>query len=98
MPADSLQMEAGSDTTASTLLSFLLAMINYPQQFEKAQREVDEVCGLSRSPTADDINNLPFIKACMDEVRRDHCAENHPLISTRRSDGVPWHQAVSPML
>ncbi|CAJ0550220.1 Ff.00g101500.m01.CDS01 [Fusarium sp. VM40] len=63
-------MEAGSDTTASTLLSFLLAMIKYPQQFRKAQREVDQVCGLSRSPTADDINNLPFIKACMDETLR----------------------------
>ncbi|KAM0344912.1 hypothetical protein ACHAPU_007045 [Fusarium lateritium] len=63
-------MEAGSDTTASTLLSFLLAMIKYPNEFKKAQQEVDQVCGSSRSPTAEDINRLPFIKACMDETLR----------------------------
>ena len=61
-------MEAGSDTTASTLLSFLLAMIKYPEEFKKAQREVDQVCGSLRSPTSDDISHMPFISACMDEV------------------------------
>lgn len=66
--ADSLQMEAGSDTTASTLLSFLLAMIKYPKEFRKAQEEVDRVCGLLRSPTSEDIGRLPFIEACMNEV------------------------------
>lgn len=65
------QMEAGSDTTASTLLSFLLAMIKYPTEFTKAQREVDAVCGPLRSPTSDDIQRLPFIKACMDEVSQN---------------------------
>ncbi|KAK7978164.1 hypothetical protein PG988_005654 [Apiospora saccharicola] len=63
-------MEAGSDTTASTLLSFLLAMIKYPEEFRKAQIEVDSVCGTSRSPTPDDFDRLPFIKACMYETIR----------------------------
>lgn len=61
-------MEAGSDTTASTLLSFLLAMLAYPETLAKAQAEVDRVCGTSRSPTSDDIGNLPYLKACMNEV------------------------------
>lgn len=61
-------MEAGSDTSASTLLSFLLAMIKYPAEFKKAQAEVDQACGPERSPTAEDIDRLPFLKACMDEV------------------------------
>lgn len=61
-------MEAGSDTTASTLLSFLLVMTKYPAEFKRAQREVDEVCGPDRSPSPDDMSKLPFIKACMDEV------------------------------
>jgi cytochrome P450 len=65
-------MEAGSDTTASTLLSFLLAMIKYPVEFKKAQRDVDRVCGSSRSPTAEDMDHLPFIKACMYEVCADY--------------------------
>ncbi|KAK4215596.1 cytochrome P450 [Rhypophila decipiens] len=63
-------MEAGSDTTASTLLSFLLAMIKYPDELRKAQAEVDEVCGPDRSPGPQDIGRLPFVKACMDETLR----------------------------
>ncbi|KFA77552.1 hypothetical protein S40288_09469 [Stachybotrys chartarum IBT 40288] len=63
-------MEAGSDTTASTLLSFLLAMIKYPKELRKAQEEVDAVCGSSKSPTSNDIGRLPFIKALMDETLR----------------------------
>jgi hypothetical protein len=43
-------------------------MIKHPEEFKKAQREVDQVCGSLRSPTSDDISRLPFIKACMDEV------------------------------
>jgi cytochrome P450 len=62
-------MEAGSDTTASTLLSFLLAMIAHPEVLKRIQAEEDQVCGVLRSPTSDDIKNLPYLKACMDEVR-----------------------------
>lgn len=62
------QMEAGSDTTASMILSFLLAMITHPSCLKKCQEEVDAQCGTSRSPSADDINNLPYIRACMNEV------------------------------
>ncbi|KAJ0417337.1 cytochrome P450 [Aspergillus carlsbadensis] len=45
-------MEGGSDTTASTLLSFLLAMVKYPRVFRKAQGQVDR---------------LPYVKHCVSE-------------------------------
>ena len=61
-------MEAGSDTTASTLLSFLLAMIKYPHVLKKCQEEVDAVCGLQRSPNIHEVGNLPYLKATMYEV------------------------------
>ena len=61
-------MEAGSDTTSSTLLSFLLAVIQQPDILAKAQRDVDSVCGTERSPNSDDINKLPYLRACMTEV------------------------------
>jgi cytochrome P450 len=61
-------MEAGSDTTSSTLLSFLLAVIQQPEILERAQNEVDAVCGTERSPNPDDINKLPYLRACMTEV------------------------------
>jgi cytochrome P450 len=63
-------MEAGSDTTSSTLLSFLLAMLNNPEALKRAQEDVDRVCGTERSPTADDLDKLPYIEACMHEVLR----------------------------
>lgn len=61
-------MEAGSDTTASTLLSFLLAILKYPEALKKAQEEVDKICGTLRSPTTDDTRDLQYLGACMNEV------------------------------
>jgi cytochrome P450 family 619 len=61
-------MEGGSDTTASTLLSFLLAMAKHPSILKKAQEEVDKICGDKRSPTFEDLDSLPYVKACATEV------------------------------
>ncbi|EON69256.1 hypothetical protein W97_08416 [Coniosporium apollinis CBS 100218] len=63
-------MEGGSDTTASTLLAFLLAMVKYPNVLRKAQAEVDQVCGTERSPTIQDVEKLEYIKNCVTEVLR----------------------------
>lgn len=62
------QMEAGSDTTASTLLSFLLAMVKHPEALKKCQEEVDALCGSERSPTIQDFASLQYIRATMNEV------------------------------
>jgi cytochrome P450 len=61
-------MEAGSDTTASTLLSFLLAMVKYPDSLKRCQEEVDEICGTQRSPSIEDFENLVYLRATMNEV------------------------------
>ncbi|KIW80425.1 hypothetical protein Z517_07040 [Fonsecaea pedrosoi CBS 271.37] len=63
-------MEAGSDTTSSTLHSFVLAMIMYPEVLKRAQAELDQVCGASRSPSSHDIRNLPYMQAVMTETLR----------------------------
>ena len=63
-------MEAGSDTTSSMLLSFVLAMIANPSDLQKAQQELDRVCGVLKSPSSQDLNNLPYIRAIMTEVRK----------------------------
>jgi cytochrome P450 len=60
-------MEAGSDTTSSTLLGFCLALIAYPHILKRAQEEVDALCP-ERTPTIDDLKDLPYLKACMTEV------------------------------
>lgn len=61
-------MEAGSDTTSSTLLAFVLAMASYPECLKKAQEEVDRVCGSTRSPSFPDMEELKYVRACMTEV------------------------------
>lgn len=63
-----MQMEAGSDTTASTLLSYILGILSNPDVLRKAQTEVDAVCGTLRSPAFDDLIQLKYMKACMNEV------------------------------
>lgn len=45
-------------------------MIKHPDVLAKAQKEIDEVCGPSKSPGAQDIKNLPYLQAVMTEVRR----------------------------
>ncbi|KAF4335762.1 oxidoreductase [Fusarium beomiforme] len=63
-------MEAGSDTTASTLLSFILAMALFPESLAKCQAEVDSICGAGRSPTFNDFESLTYLKAAMTETLR----------------------------
>ncbi|KAK4642058.1 hypothetical protein QC761_511720 [Podospora bellae-mahoneyi] len=64
-------LEASSDTTASTLAGFVLAMILYPEAQNKAQRVVDEVCG-DRFPSIEDMENpkAQYIRACVKENLR----------------------------
>lgn len=70
-------MEAGSDTTSSTLLSFLLAVLENPGALKRAQEDVDRVVGTERSPTMSDLENLPYIKACMHEVGVNQAFRRH---------------------
>lgn len=61
--------EAGSDTTASALKTFVLAICAYPDQLRQAQVEVDMVCQ-GRSPTFEDFEQLAFIRALVKETLR----------------------------
>ncbi|KAF2124375.1 cytochrome P450 [Dothidotthia symphoricarpi CBS 119687] len=62
-------LEAGSDTTAATLIGFFQAMVLFPEAAKAAQEELDRVCG-DRFPTLDDEPNLPYIRACVKESMR----------------------------
>ncbi|KAF2202007.1 cytochrome P450 [Delitschia confertaspora ATCC 74209] len=62
-------LEAGSDTTAATLIGFVQAMILFPEVQENARKELDRVCG-DRMPTMEDEPNLPYIRGCVKESLR----------------------------
>ncbi|KAJ4258927.1 hypothetical protein NW762_008014 [Fusarium torreyae] len=63
-------LEAGSDTTSSTLYTFVQAMLLYPEVQRKAQQESDKVVGDDRLPTLDDESDLQYVRACMKETLR----------------------------
>ncbi|KAI0028104.1 cytochrome P450 [Vararia minispora EC-137] len=63
---------AGADTTVSSIQSFFLAMVLYPDAQRKAQEEIDRVLAGSRLPTFDDAKSLPYVNALVKEVLRWH--------------------------
>ncbi|KAF2196383.1 cytochrome P450 [Delitschia confertaspora ATCC 74209] len=62
-------LEAGSDTTSSTLIGFVQAMVLHPEVQKKARQELDRVCS-GRLPTMEDEPNLPYIRGCVKESMR----------------------------
>lgn len=61
---------AGSDTSSSTLVTFMLACCAFPETLTRAWEELDRVVGSGRSPSWEDEEELPYIKAFMKEVLR----------------------------
>jgi cytochrome P450 len=60
----------GADTTVSTISSFVLAMIAFPEVQKKAQEEIDRVTGGERLPTFEDQENMPYLNALAKEALR----------------------------
>ena len=63
-------LEAGSDTTASTMVGFIQAMACFPEVQKKAQDEIDRIVGSERLPTMADEPDLPYIRAMIKETLR----------------------------
>lgn len=66
---------AGSDTTASGLAIFIMAMCRFPDVLQKLQREIDSICGGDEGghlPTFDDLSpeSAPFLHATVQETLR----------------------------
>lgn len=63
-------IEAGSETTSAGANNALLHLSAYPEVRAKAHEELSRVVGSSRSPTFDDEENLPYIRAIVKETMR----------------------------
>ncbi|KIA75782.1 hypothetical protein HK57_00396 [Aspergillus ustus] len=62
-------LQAGSETTAAILIGFVQAMLRFPDVAQRAQAELDRVCG-DRIPDLNDLPDLPYIRGCMKESLR----------------------------
>ncbi|KAL5520731.1 hypothetical protein ACEPAF_2734 [Sanghuangporus sanghuang] len=60
----------GADTTVAAMLTFLLAMVLYPDVQKRAQEELDRVVGKNNLPSLDDLPNLPYVEAICKECLR----------------------------
>ncbi|KZT07466.1 cytochrome P450 [Laetiporus sulphureus 93-53] len=60
----------GLETNVSTILTFCLAMLHYPEVQAKAQAEIDAVVGTDRLPSITDRTSLPYVRSLVTEVFR----------------------------
>ncbi|RYC58938.1 hypothetical protein CHU98_g7266 [Xylaria longipes] len=65
-------LEGGSDTTRNVFETFLLAMVAHPSILKKAQEEVDGIFGSDKIPAGTHNAKLPYLTACLLEVRLSH--------------------------
>jgi cytochrome P450 len=63
-------LKGGSDTSASTLQSFVQAMIAFPEVQRKAQAEIEAVIGEARIPVWSDYDTLPYVATVVKETMR----------------------------
>lgn len=69
--AGGVMIEGGSDTSSSALLTIILAAVLHPEEVRKCQAEIDAVThGSDRSPIAEDIAQLPYTAAFIQEAAR----------------------------
>ncbi|KAF9545039.1 cytochrome P450 [Agrocybe pediades] len=61
---------AATDTTVSTLSSFVLALVERPDIVRKAHAEIDKVVKPGHLPDFDDMNLLPYVTAIVKESLR----------------------------
>lgn len=61
-------LDAAVDTTYLSALSFIKVLGAYPEVLQRAQAEVDSVSKAGRPPRVEDLDKLPYLKACFFEV------------------------------
>jgi hypothetical protein len=61
-------LQGAAETTAAILQTFILAIVMFPEAQRKAQQELDRVVGPNRTPVIEDLENLPYVRAVLDEV------------------------------
>ncbi|KAF5354610.1 hypothetical protein D9757_012338 [Collybiopsis confluens] len=61
---------AGGESTYATILTFMVAMVKFPDVQKKLQEEIDGVVGRDRLPVIQDRPNLPYVNATIKEALR----------------------------
>ncbi|KAF5335259.1 hypothetical protein D9758_016236 [Tetrapyrgos nigripes] len=68
--ASGVMVFAGTESAASSISTFLLAMVLHPEKQKKAQEAIDVAIGQERLPDFSDEGKIPYIEALSREVLR----------------------------
>lgn len=63
-------MQGASDTSANSMRTSIMFLATHPWVQEKAQKEIDALCGVDRLPNFADFRDLPYINCIMKEGLR----------------------------
>ncbi|KAF5688731.1 cytochrome 98A9, partial [Fusarium globosum] len=63
-------IKGGSDSSATVLANFVLAMVLHPEIQKKAQEEIDREIPSNHIPDGSDVTRLPYVMAIIKEVQR----------------------------
>ncbi|CAL1706613.1 unnamed protein product [Somion occarium] len=63
-------LQAGSFTTTAYLRFFIACITTAPDVLGRAQAEIDHIVGPDKLPELDDLENLPYLRAVINEVHR----------------------------
>lgn len=63
-------MQGAAETSALATRTHILFLTTHPWVQEKAQKELDQLCGTDRMPTWADFKDLPYINCIMKEGLR----------------------------
>lgn len=79
-------VEAGAETTSTTLNSCFRYLAVNPAAQARAQKELDKVIGRSRMPDFSDQEKLPYIYACFRETSRLRPPSNNGVLHYTTAD------------
>ncbi|KAI0723090.1 cytochrome P450 monooxygenase pc-2 [Earliella scabrosa] len=82
-------MIAGRDTTATTLTFAVYMMCMYPHVFRKLRAEIMEKIGPTQMPTFDDIRNMKYLRAVINETLRLYPAVPFNVRVANRDTTIP---------
>ncbi|XP_023143180.2 cytochrome P450 2F2-like [Amphiprion ocellaris] len=74
---------AGTDTTANTVLTAFLYLMNYPEAQERCQQEIDKVLDGKDQASFEDRHQMPYMQAVIHEIQR--LADTVPLAVFHRT-------------
>jgi cytochrome P450 len=82
-------MLAFSETTVTSIMTFILAMLKYPEVQKQAQIEIDAMVGHDALPDFHDVvSGLPYLSAIIKEVLRFVILIGENTTSSGYLDGI----------